>query len=428
MEKTGRWGDAGEQQVKLSFCRNVLQMEPDAPINQEHAQQFHETVSLHLAKLGLDKLSVKAAKGKIESMAISVFDRTFSIHDFSELNTMLRETGSDHMLQGGMYGYEKEFIFGIGTAKKMDAYDVFFMNRELVRSPNTIVAMAAVIGDKDVFVRRESLVTIFHQKWMAFAESPHTYHPTPFHEIADGIKQKVLDFHGGIKQEPFIEEMGETILFHELGHGVIQHHVLPAEIGALAESSKVCGENSLTALLEILAEIAPRWGSIKGPLQNMADVARTDPARATRMYWMYFSDTWFFDTEDHYMYLYSDLMALIVTTFIRADQSVDFEALEGGEILEWVVRRVTETTLKLKDLLLVSGQPADESYSAQTEYWTKCLDETLKDPAKAQAIQAMLEQDKAQLVSDFLLFTAGRFGDSRDYLVERCREIIKIPA
>ena len=60
----------------------------------------------------------------------------------------------------------------------------------------------------------------------------------------------------------------------------------------------------------------------------MIDISKKDMIRATRMYYMYLSDTWFFNTEDTYMYTYSDLMALILIRYIKEDQSIDFAKLE----------------------------------------------------------------------------------------------------
>lgn len=61
----------------------------------------------------------------------------------------------------------------------------------------------------------------------------------------------------------------------------------------------------------------------------MCKIAKTDRKRAERLFYIYFSDTWFYDTDDTYMYLYTDLMALVLLRYVNADRSVDFEKLEA---------------------------------------------------------------------------------------------------
>jgi len=39
---------------------------------------------------------------------------------------------------------------------------------------------------------------------------------------------------------------------------------------------------------------------------------------------MYFSDVWFFDTDNQFMYLYSEVMCLLLLRYIKADRKIDF--------------------------------------------------------------------------------------------------------
>ena len=85
----------------------------------------------------------------------------------------------------------------------------------------------------------------------------------PYWNIAEGIKQKVLDLYDIHskddlleKEDIFIHDMAETIFKHELGHGIVQHNLLPFDLGAIGEASKIYGENIYTAFLEFLADFA----------------------------------------------------------------------------------------------------------------------------------------------------------------------------
>ena len=73
-------------------------------------------------------------------------------------------------------------------------------------------------------------------------------------------------------------------------------------LGAIGEVTKIFGENIYTAILEFLADFSPKKDEIMGPIQNMIKISRTDKNRMIRMYLMYLSDVWFYNTEDTYMY------------------------------------------------------------------------------------------------------------------------------
>jgi hypothetical protein len=310
--------------------------------------------------------------------------------------------------------------------------------------------MAAVIGEHEIFVRRESLITIFHQKWLsalAYPPSAEVLHSDVYRNIGEGIKSHVLRLFGATtyaalsaKQETFIEDMKETILFHEVGHGVIQHEAVPTEIGTFGEATKVLGENSVTALLEVLADVAPRIGKVKGPFQNIVEVSKTDVERATRMFFMYFSDTYFFDTEDEYMYLYSDLMALIFTRYICPGFVVDFQTMaddlafranRAGEpsMLEWLIDELARQVQKLKSKLPTPEKvPSEGSYSDQAAFWTDFLDGQIKSQAKKSELNTTLEECKNELLHTFFASlcgseTAKRYENPRRFIADRCGEL-----
>ena len=44
METSGDWGEPGEQQVKITFCRNLLNVDPKIHLDETHAKKFNEKV------------------------------------------------------------------------------------------------------------------------------------------------------------------------------------------------------------------------------------------------------------------------------------------------------------------------------------------------------------------------------------------------
>ena len=319
----GDYGEAGKDQVEQSFMRVILNIKPKDSITYHHFSLFESKLYQLLEKyqlLGLTKDQIEVC---YEKFVIQCCGCRFDFHDISYLNSILMFIGSSLFIQGGFYGYDQEVILGKGRSFKKGEYLVVFFEQEIIRSPNTVVAMAAVIGDQQIFVREVSLKTIFVQKWMPvfFPELGYGWYQSSemAFSLSKAIKEKVVSRYEDDKQlgvEPlkscFIKDMGETVFHHELGHGVIQYHYLNQEIATFSEVTKLCGEVVTIGILEALADLAPCRDAIEGPFLNMATVAKTDPARAERMFYMYLSDIWFYDTHDTYMFLYSDLIILSI--------------------------------------------------------------------------------------------------------------------
>ncbi|RAP33872.1 hypothetical protein DID75_01130 [Candidatus Marinamargulisbacteria bacterium SCGC AG-410-N11] len=336
MEASQDWGDAGEHQVKVSFCRNILNLEPEEDISQEHVYEFMNKVQYEIKQRSLIDINIEKAKQDLKKAKIDILGQSLGIHQAENINRLLWLINSKCFFQGGFYGYYIEFILGEGSHSKRGKYQIFEFQKEYIRSPNTIVAMAAVIGKDEIFIRKESLLTIFNQKWVPClgSELMDIDRNDINQTISEGIKDIVFDLYNvqtvnEIKniQSEWLGDMGDTIICHELGHGIIQHHILPQEIAAIGEATKMAGENIFTALLEVLADLAPSNEKICGPLVNMSEISKNNQNKAERMYFMYFSDIWFFDTQDEYMFDYTDCMALVMLSFIDDDKSVNFNEL-----------------------------------------------------------------------------------------------------
>lgn len=453
---SNNWGDVGQQQMEVSFCRNVLEISPEHDLTSSDSDTFYAILEKQYQELGLDSLTLDELNHKFETFKFDLFGYSYDIHDITELNHILQFLQSKFFIQGGYYGYDKEIIFGEGTLKKMADYDVIYFEKEHCRTPNTVTAMAAVIGDKQIFLRKESLDTIFYQKWVSSLEDHEWYRflimADQSRNLSEGIKQKTIQGYKAdsketlIKvQDQFIKDMGETILHHELGHGIIQYHTLPEYNATMGEASKMFGENIVTALLEICADIAPQHQDIHGPLINMAKIAQSDPDKARRMFNMYLSDVWFYDTEDEYMFIYADLILHIMVSHID-ESRVNFDLLlknltmrkdyqayyiQDQTYLEWAVHNVVKVTEDLKKiadravyntndkecddkaydleaLILQIHQELDDEliekkdYTYWTALWADIFDKLITDSdSEQQARQCLKEHEKRILDEAF---------------------------
>jgi len=479
METSDNWGDPGEQQVKIAFCRNLLKIDPEKQLSEEDAVNFMIKVEETLQKLGINTLSAEAAASELKNFKFMLFGKAFESYRSLELHKILKFTGSSQFLHGGQYGADQEFIMGEGKFSHKKGYDVTFISKELIRTPNNVMSMAAIIGNRNVFVRMESLKTIFAQKWLQIFqysdEEKETIKEDINWNIAEGIKQRVLKFYDAkdkksLKkiEDTFLKDMAETILFHELGHGIIQHDILPLELGAIGEASKIYGENIYTAILEFLADFAPPKDGILGPLHNMIAVSKKDVQRASRMYYMYLSDTWFFNTEDEYMYTYSDLMALILLKYISPNGDIQFKELDKDlqyrtdrvkgdtptlferiyDLYVWDVQeiknlvehakfKVAGDTLdykKVRDVMIEQfrrndGFVHEDSYEFLVPFWTNMLGyiQQLSD-SKKKVADYIHNQERKNLMK-MLVLSCGRKKaeslkfDHRKYLIERMKDL-----
>ncbi len=479
METSGDWGETGEQQIKISFCRNLLKKEPEVPLNQDDAVEFLNKVQENFKTLKINDLSLETAKKEYRNIKFHVLDKSFSSYKTNDINRILHFLGSDKHLQSGFYGDEKEFIFGKGVLKHLLGYDIIYLEKELIRTPNNIVAMVAIIGNREIYIRKESLKTIFVQKWVEIfnydEDEKYQIKNNIYRKISEGIKLKTLSLfkvntrEDLIKcQEQFIAEMGETILYHELGHGITQHDILPLENAAIGEATKIIGENIYTSMLEFLADFAPPCEGIIGPIQNMLQISKTDILKATRMYYMYLSDTWFFDTTDEYMYIYSDLMCLILLKYVKPDQSINFEQLEKDisfekdrtskeklsmferilELFIWdtqeikvIAEKASFTILnnqydfkKVRSLMIEEFKRNDgfvktDSYEFLVPFWTNMLGYVTKISDASEKLKEYIERQEKVTLMKMLILSCGKKKaelynyDHRKYILDTFKEL-----
>ena len=474
MESSGDWGEPGEQQVKITFCRNLLKVEPKIHLNADHATKFTEKVKETIESLQINTISAETAKQELRSYKFKIFGKEFETYKSLELDRFLKFSGSNKFLHSGQYGSQMEFIFGAGKEQHHHGYNVTFVQKEFIRTPNNVMSMAAIIGHQNIYIRLESLKTIFAQKWIQIFDYNEfemlTIHSDPFWNIAEGIKQMVLEKYGIDskemlieKESTFINDMSETIMFHELGHGIIQHNILPFELGAIGEASKIYGENIYTAILEFLADFSPESKQLMGPIQNMIKISKTDRNRAKRMYLMYMSDTWFYNTDDTYMYTYSDLMILILIRYLTNDD-INFEQMEKellykqdgnkshfDRIIDLYQSDITELKTmcenatftiggadmnyqKIRDFLIEEFRKNDgfvhvDTYEFLVPYWSNILGyiQTVSD--SKQLVEDFIKQQQVKALKKTMVLSCGKETamkynfDHRQYILDRMTKL-----
>ena len=335
MQATGDWGSSGEEQAKATFGRSLLKIAPEDDLTWQNLTELEAVITQRLAQNEMTHLAQDAALQIMKTYEFDLLGQRFLANDVTEINAILHFLQINWVLEVARREKIMQYLLAEGRKKHINGYDLFFCDREIVRSPNTIMTMAAMIVNRNIYLRMESFRLIFQKKWLnvfnSSSQNYFFYDQNIYRQISEGIKRKAIELSSAPDQETFLQQkniflkdMQETILFHELGHGVIFHDCLDMETSAIADASDRCGESLLAVIMEVLADLAPRWQKLRGPLQNMVDIAQKDSVRAERMFYIYLSDVWFFDTPDDYMFLYSEVICLIMQQYIQPDLHIDF--------------------------------------------------------------------------------------------------------
>ena len=130
------------------------------------------------------------------------------------------------------------------------------------------------------------------------------------HYLREKTMKSYLEFNRPLDQ--IKKDCKHNVLFHELGHAIIQHHVFPQPYGAISECFQIFSPiNAVVIMLECFADLAPVHQSKKGTLAHIWSKMEDKPLDISYDLAMYFSDIWFFDTDDKELFG-SEILSLIL--------------------------------------------------------------------------------------------------------------------
>ncbi len=435
MNASGQWGDMGRDAVVDSFARHRLRLPSQESVTGDHVTRFFAQIKEAICGYGFDQKDVFWLKEHLAT----------SLKDFEVLQEGFLATQGPFYLVGSCQEESLEWVFGKGKRSQLDGYDVIHLEEEIVCSPTLTLAMVALIGERQICVRHESLKTIFFQKWVSQPDTP----PKTYRIEEEGsfaIKAQVRSLYGVASflalsdvQDRFLEDFEETVFHHELGHAVIQHHRLDLPVATLGEASQKFGNTIVMTWLEVLADMAPRQGQLKGPLLNMIEVSKQDPVKAARLFWMYLSDVWFYDTTHTHMQVYTDIVVGIMSLVIDKG-SLHFDLLQRWLIthtqtlIAWVesmlsdLEKVLSNTQLLKDgqafsweeVVCLSKEATSsilDPYKQYVERWHFVIDVVLATPSNQEAITRYMhvyEEDSYRFLMPLLSHISFDKGSFRE--------------
>ena len=315
----------------------------------------------------------------LEEFKINCSELLFSINNFEQIIHFFRFFGSNYVIHWGKYLNQFELILGEGDYEKIDHLNVYFLHKEFVFSPSVIIAMAAMINKQTIIIRKEAINKIVRIKW-----DTHSVFPIDNHNLEAAcslkIKQNVLQTIKHNEPLELIEELvSHNVLMHELGHAVIQHHLLPMKWAALAESFSMIKGSIIEVILEILADFAPRKHNLCGILLSLVELSKSDQLRAEQCFWVYFADTWFYDTDLKSMYTYSDIIIVLLSRYISKNQTtVNFTKIAA----DWDFDNPNSLATKIIDFLLDALAEFTQKFDFNIEF----ID--IKEDAEEQKVES----------------------------------------
>ena len=454
---SNEWGHAGEQQVRSSFGRMLLGLSVSDTWTYEHQNKANDVFQDYLKEYQFGDKPLDYLQTIFKEYELDIFGEKIKYHQFERVNELLEWIGLPHVYFAGQAGGRKSFFYGQGKRHRIGEYVVLILEKEIARHPTVIMQLAAVTGNRTTLIRIEALQSIIYQKWFPVAENNYMYRSMVSSDIAWNISMEIkryalelfdISSPNDLTQNTpqFISDMQDTVLHHELGHCVMEDMILTPDQVAQGKGTEIVKETVYASLLEFFADFSPKRDKLCGAMQNMCHIAKKDINRATRMFYMYLSDVWFFDTPDEYMYLYSDLMLLILTRYIRQDRSVDFKLMSDdialdpfrigqddttlleriyqiytgdvGEIKKIIEGAIFELSspsnyAKMKkvviDLYKAKDPYLDEDSSLfLNSYWMNMVNYVLKISDSEQKMRSYLDESEAKTLKKVMVLSCGR--------------------
>ncbi|MDD5455774.1 MAG: hypothetical protein PHV30_01940 [Candidatus Margulisbacteria bacterium] len=340
MQRTGEWTEAGEDRVKLSFIRLVLNIPVSEEISFNDYSKFEEVIEKLQKLYKLADLNKDQLKNIINNLQIKVLDKDFDDNKTEDLNNILEIIGSGRRIMMGASTSFKSIIFGVAKTINYGKYFIHFFSKEEMRTPNSVHYIVAVIEKNSIAIRKEVCEYVFHNKWLPVFDNDmfklESLSALDEENIAESIKTAVTSAFNVNSKEEFIEKkdifleiMMENLVYHELAHDAFEDSNINNTEILMANALSMHKENILSILTEVLTEWIPVKHDIRGPMKNMVETAiiKGNVLKAKQMAYIYMSDAWFLDTDTTFMYPYNFIMFSIILKYMNENKEIDFIAM-----------------------------------------------------------------------------------------------------
>jgi len=477
-EVSGDWNGGSDYQVKLSLGKNALKIPASEPFSYEHMIAFEDTVKAAYSEYHLLSKSKSALETEFNNFNITILGKRYLFHKRHLINKILHFIGSKYSLYIKSHNKGLSFIWGHAKIKKIGIYTTLRFTDEIIRSPSFSIANAANVTENEIMTRRDSMHTVFYQKWAPIIQNANQdwrVKSNPYWNISYGIRQHALSLYDWNSPDDLnrietelVQEMEESIIYHEIGHTIIREIFLDIENVGIGIGAIQYGVYFYDGIYELLADFAPKHQLGYGAMVHLIKLSKTDRKRAERMFYTYLSDVWFFDTDDEFMFDYATMVVLCMLRYINPDKSVDFEGMskdvvyqedrtkktqltmiervqelfiwdtdEIGNIckkatfklgeVEWNFQQVLNDRLQNAKKLYPEIDPQGESFLRP--FWTNMYCFIRDFTTEEQKIRTFLDQSVRKNLMKFLVLSCGRKKaedykfNHMQYIVDRCFEL-----
>ena len=237
-----KWPLDNEQNVTFAYARHFLKIPAEKELTYDEIRTFETQIEAIARDENIHHLSEDTLKTAHKDFRFHLFGKKLILEKQSILCQALSFLGSTHQIYFDGYGIGLAAIFGPTQIKHHSPYTLYLIKQETARTPNYVMSNPALHKDHKIALRDESLHAIFHMKWMPVLDSKaqifsrHSIENDIFWNLSHGIKEKVLSLYDShspdevkFKENELIKDMRETILYHEIGHGLTTEHLLPLE-------------------------------------------------------------------------------------------------------------------------------------------------------------------------------------------------------
>ena len=315
--------------LENEFIRHSLSLPVNHIINDQDKKKFNKQLNDIKNKYNLDNHSILDLNKVILSLKINLNNKTYTFLDFDFLNKCLKFLEIDKVLLQYYFDEKLSLIYAKNTIFSQLS-NAYLLKDEEVRSSNLPPSLAALNIDEHIYLRSEAINLIYEFKWKVVDDNMLTINAlflTDEENIGLNFKKQYLKLFSNKNEEQIKKQIIENVFFHEKGHEV-SNSILHTNFVGFCLASKSVNASLFHDIYEVLADICSSENNAKGTLKNILKIAKKDSPKATQLFYLYLSDTWFFDTEDEYMFDYSLFIHIIMQSAINTDLSINFEKLQ----------------------------------------------------------------------------------------------------
>ncbi len=373
MEQKNDWTDAGQDRVKLSFLRLLLNLPTDQDISFSDYSKFDQVLAEKNKIYQIDSFSQDELEIKIKHPEVHVLGILYRCSDTNELNHLLEIVESSRRVIMGASGAWRSLLIGIARTKKIAGYSIHFFQTEEMRTPNNVHYIVGVIEQKEIAIRQEVCEYVFFNKWVPIFDGDlfqiEAMQADAPQDIAEAIKRQFADLLGVgdrdemiAKKDQFIELMMENLVYHEVAHDALESSLSDMEM-TFMDGITSQQETILSVMTEILTELQIEHQGVKGPIKNIADAAITEgnELKAKQLLFIYLSDAWFYDTDTAFMYPYTDILFSIILSYLGPKGEVNFIGLYNDLagiyhfLSKWYMESVADIYAMIKNIKFMDG-------------------------------------------------------------------------